>query len=504
MSQVEAKVAPNTYGNLTVLRHSGLFGLKAGPTIIALILILFMIVLIAQQKLLEAGLLFLVGGSVAAVGLIPGRQGRNLYGRLQLRLGQFMKEKKKQHLYIAGPTGAGTPDGAFRLPGLMARSELTEQQDSYGRPFGLIRVSGRGVHHYSVVIEAQPDGESLVDHDEVENRVAKWAAWLSECSMDDSIRGASVTIESAPDSGLRLERLLDSHGRDDAPAFAKEVVNEIRDNYRTGAPELTGRITITFDGRRLDGKAGDRGTVEMAEEIGNKLPGILAGLGGTGAGGVMLCTAQQITDNTRVAYDPTTAATVEELQESGGTGLVWEEAGPSFSVDEFDLYRHDRAVSRSWTMYEGPRGMFTSNCLRRLMEPSTEALRKRVTLLYRPIPVDRATAVVDREQRDSTFAGSQTRVSQRAQIRRAAAQKSAQEEALGAGLTRFGLIVTITVRDQDELARWDKTIPGLVSGARLRMRPALGNQAVTFQAGLPLGVVLPDHMVVRTGLQGFF
>ena len=98
-------------------------------------------------------------------------------------------------------------------------------------------------------------------------------------------------------------------------------LNVSRRLITSAAPEVVARITLTFDGRRLDGKAGDRGMEEMAEEIGNKLPGIISGLANTGAGAVRPNTAQEIIDFTRVAYDPTTAVAVEEAQAAGGTGL---------------------------------------------------------------------------------------------------------------------------------------------------------------------------------------
>src|SRR5699024_2615043 len=166
-------------------------------------------------------------------------------------------------------------------------------------------------------------------------------------------------------------------------------------------------------------------------------------------------------------------------------------------LDAFDHYRHDRAFSKSWTMFEGPRGVFHSNALRRVLEPSRDVLRKRVTILYRPIPAARATEMVERDINDATFAASQRqRISARDAQRRAAAMKSAQEEAQGAGLLRFGLVVTVSATDPERFKQLDKQIPASFNQARLRVRPALGNQAVTFQSALPLGLVLPDHMLL--------
>ncbi|QCU79610.1 hypothetical protein E7744_14925 (plasmid) [Citricoccus sp. SGAir0253] len=503
-SAESVRIEPQVFGNLTVPRRSGLGGLSMGVSLALVPVVLLGILFLATGRwVLAFGIVALAAVAVLLL-KVTTRQGRSIYGRITLRLAQRVKEKSGRDVYLAGPTGKGTPDGATRLPGLMAKSELAEFTDSYGNPFGLIRVAGAGVYNYSVVIEAHPDGDSLVDREQVDHRVAVWGAWLTQRGLDEGIRGASVTVESAPDSGLRLTGLLEANRVEESPDYARGVTERIGQTYQGGAPQLVARVAVTFDGRRRDGKAGDRGLAEMAEEIGTRLPGLVGGLQGTGAGSVKACTAAQIIDFTRVAYDPTVASIVEEMQASGGTGLGWEDAGPSFAQDSFEHYRHDRAVSKSWTMYQGPAGNFTANSLKRVLEPSPGLLRKRVTLLYRPIPAERTTALVQQEQNDAAFAGSQTRRNARAALRQAAAAKTAAEEAQGAGLTRFGLIVTITGTSEDELKPWDKRIPGLVAPARLRVRPALANQAVTFQAGLPLGLVLPDHMLIPDTLREFF
>lgn len=497
-------IHPHVYGNFAEPGRAGILGLSAGVSIALIPVVLLLFLFMATQQFVLAIALVVVTSVGIALTKIKDREGRNFYERRALKISQRRKERTQQHLYLAGPTGKGTPDGATRLPGLMARSELTSQHDSFGQPFGLIRLSANDVHNYSVVFETHPEGEALVDRDEMDRRVALWGAWLTQRGGDEGIRGASVTIESSPDSGLRLNTLLDKNRAENSPEFAQTVSEQIRNSFQNGAPQLVARITVTFSGKRLDGRTGDRGIEEMAEEIGNRLPTIRAALAGTGAGAVRACTAQEITDFTRVAYDPTVATIVEEMQADGGTGLRWEDAGPAYARDNFDCYYHDRAVSKSWTMWEGPRGFFTDDSLKRVLAPLPGVLRKRVTLLYRPIPIDKTTQIVQAQQDNARFAKSQTRHSAVAQTRLAAANKTASEEAQGAGLTRFGVILTITTDDAEDFNRWDRQVPGLFSRARLRVRPALANQAVTFQAGLPLGLVLPDHMLIPEEVREMF
>lgn len=98
-------------------------------------------------------------------------------------------------------------------------------------------------------------------------------------------------------------------------------------------------------------------------------------------------------------------------------------------------------------------------------------------------------------------ASNQRRPSARVQADIAAARKTAQEEALGAALVRFGMIVTATVSDPAGLPLARQTVESLSATARLHLRPAYGNQDVAFLAGLPLGVILPKMTILPSELR---
>lgn len=376
-SNTEIKVQPGTYGNMTKPGRSGILGLPMAASLAGVPLVLLVVGAMARGWFLVALAIGLGGIFAAVLMLVTRKDGRSIYGRTMLKIMQKRKERAGKHVYLAGPTGRAR-DGAVRLPGLLAPSELSEHTDSYGNRFGMIRVAGQGVKNYSVVFEAYPDGDELVDQQRVNSMVAHWGGWLAQRGIEEGIRGASVTVESAPDSGLRLRRMMAANASDAASGFATTVAEAIPEEYEGGAPVLTTRLTVTFDGKAVDGSGKDRGVEEMAQDIGNRLPVIMSGLMDTGAGtSVRTCTSQDIIDHTRMAYDPTTATQIEEARAEGGTGLSWADAGPVFALDAFDHYRHDRAFSKSWTMFEGPRGVFHSNALRRVLEPSTNVLRKR-------------------------------------------------------------------------------------------------------------------------------
>jgi hypothetical protein len=464
-------------------------------TIALVPLVIVVIAMMARDLFFES--LIVVAAAAVALFVLLGikKQGRSFYARRVLVGMHRAKTRQGNHLYLPGPAGK-VPTGAFTLPGLMAQSTLDDHRDGFGTTFGLIEVPSIG--HYTVVIEAFPDGDALVDQDRIDSQVAHWGAWLAQLGVDEGIIGASVTVESAPDSGVRLTRMVESNLDDNASGFATGVAKQLAKELATGSPVITTRIAITFSGREIDGGGRDRGRAAMAEEIGNRLPVLLSSLWETGAGtAVRACTAQDIVDFTRTAYDPTVSTQIEQARADGGTGLTWNDAGPSYAEDLIDHYRHDRAVSKTWQMYQAPKGLFYSTALRRLVEPTKGVLRKRVTILYRPIPAGRATETVENEINNARWTASQKNRPSAQQVTRLAyANQAAKEEATGAGLVRFGVLVTATVASSDEFPRLSKVIPSLGNQARLRLREALGNQAVAFQAALPLGVVLPKHSFV--------
>lgn len=82
----------------------------------------------------------------------------------------------------------------------------------------------------------------------------------------------------------------------------------------------------------------------------------------------------------------------------------------------------------------------------------------------------------------------------------AAARQTAAEEARGAGLTRFALLVTATT-EPDRLGAVVEAVDQLGRASRLRrLRPCYGSQSASFAAALGIGLVLPAH--VTTGGTG--
>jgi hypothetical protein len=489
------------YGNLRRPSLPGLF--RMGPIesgILILGTLVMMLLIFLANLWVAVGFMGVVLAAVLPQG-IKTKDGEGHYTKWlgQLRWRRVAKQRK--NVLAQGLTGL-VPDGGCRLPGVAAQVQVTTEHDVHGREFGMIAWSETNL--YSVVIKVFPPGRSGLDKDVFDRQVAQWAAWLGQLNHVGEVVGASVVTESAPDSGERLRRAID-RGRDSAaPAFSRAIAEEIKASSRSGSPVVTTRITITFDAKiesALRKGAHVRSREEMAAAIGDVLPNLTSTLAGTGAGQGVPAKAQDITDIVRVAYDPAVAGFVEEAQHSGGTGLTWDQAGPTTAVNHFDFYQHETAVSRTWQMREGPKGLFFSNVLDQLLAPHRDVARKRVVLLYRPEDAARSQAIAENDVTAAQLVESQNpRRRQADRIAVEAATKTAQQEAMGSPLIRVGLLVTVTVFDERQLDRASSVLLRTLSPqARLQMRLPRGTQDAAFAAALPLGMVPYFH----SGLSSF-
>ncbi|KWX05997.1 membrane protein [Carbonactinospora thermoautotrophica] len=448
-------------------------------------------VAITMMFALWAGLL--VAGLVVLV-LVPlgirDRHGRNGLQGLTARIAWWYGRSAGQHLYRGGPLG---PAGTFRLPGLAAASYVVDAEDSYGRPFGMIVVPSTG--HYTAVLECAPDGAALVDPEQVDIWVAYWGQWLASLAYEPGIVQAAVTIETAPDLGIRLEREVSAQLSPTAPELARQVLTDIVDTYPTGSAQVSARIALTYSAAPRPG-ARRRSPEEMAREIGTRLPGLSAGLGMTGAGEARPMTHEQLAEAVRIAYDPNAQVLIEQARAHGGSGLTWADAGPVSHEEYVDHYRHDGAASITWGMSEAPRGEVYSSVLTGLLQPHRDIARKRVTLLYRPHDPATAARIVQRDRRDAVFRAAVAHASARDTVAIEAARQTEREEATGAGLVRFAMLVTATVRSPDDLPAAAAAVDVLAPPARVQLRRMYRAQASAFAAALPIGIVLPDHLRV--------
>jgi hypothetical protein len=481
-----------TYGNWRTPRSPGLWNLGTIGTGVLMGGVVLAIIVVATAGVLLAIVVLAILALALSSLMVHDRHGRSGLDAIGVRLGWWQARSAGAHLYRSGPLGRSRW-GSFQLPGLLAQSKLTEATDAWGHPFALLELPVSG--HFSVVLKTEPEGASLVDGEQIDIWVARWGEWLAALGEEPGLIGAAVTVETAPDTGRRLRQLIESRIDPDAPELARRVLGEIVDAAPVGSAAINVWVSLTFQafarGRR-------RQADEFARDLGARLPALYQRLAGTGAGAAEPIGAQELCEVIRGAYDPAAARTIEEAHSEGVTPtLAWPDVGPAAAEAGWGHYRHDGATSVSWMMTGAPRGEVHSSVLWRLLAPHHDIARKRVTLLYRVLDPGLAARVVEADKRTADFrVNSATRPSEHTLREQRATLATAQEEARGAGLVDFGMLVTATVEsaDAEALASAEATMENLASGARVTLRRAYGSQDSAFAAGLPLGIVLSRHL----------
>lgn len=488
-----------TYGNWRRPTSAGLLGLGAVGTGLLLVGMLVVVLVMMTRGLLAASITAIVILVLLVMLMVRDAHGRNALSRISNRVGWWIARSRGANIYRSGPTGR-SPWGTNQLPGLAAPIRLSEHLDSYNRPFAMLFTPSTA--NYSIVIGTEPAGASLVDAEQIDVWVADWGHWLANLADEAGVESASVTIETAPDTGTRLRREVESNIDENAPAFARQMLVEAVERYPAGSSIVRAYVTITFSAAaRQGGKR--RKPDDMARELASRLPGLTQTLQATGAGAAHPLTAQQLCEVIRVAYDPAASVLIDEAHAAGQVPeLDWADVGPTAAQANWASYRHDSGHSVTWSMTGAPRGNVQSGVLSRLLAPHRDIARKRVTLLYRPISPARAAAIVEADLRAAEFrATADVKAKARDTLAVRAAAATAAEEASGAGLVNFGMLVTATVRTPAEEADAVAAIDNLGATARLRLRPVYGSQDSAFAAALPLGLVLSKHIKIPAELR---
>jgi hypothetical protein len=450
-------------------------------------------------------LVSLLAGAVSAVvsaGLLFVLLHRDEWRRSMLEKGaESMAWKRSQwrkwNIYRAGPLGV-LPSGQCQLPGLAARIEAYEAEDAVGERFAVL-IHPR-TRHVTTVLRSRPDGLGLVDQETIDIRVGQYANWLNLLGVESGLVAASVTIEASPDPGFRLAREVAARRVAGGPELASTVMDELASSSQVGLPQTACWIAITWSAEALGGRR--RPVDEVILEIGARLPILREELEKTGAGLCKSMTVAELTGVLRGAFDPGVAPLVQSVG-SKTADIPWEECGPLRADEAKTYYEHDGAVSVSWVMGQPPRGRVRETILSSLLQPHSRLPVKRFTMMYRPYDPGTAAEKVDADVNVALTnrASRKGRYRARDNLNVRAAEKTAEEEASGAGLTRFASVVTVTLpavtgKERDTTAALreiDAVVSSLSQGARIRLRKPQGGQAAAFLAGLPLGLVLPAH-----------
>lgn len=472
-------------------QRTGMFGLPMRATIIAGVAFIVAMLVLMQGGLAAGALIALI----ATTYLVPAvmRIGnRTLYEVAQMRLQFWRAQASGATIYRSGPNSR-VPGGRYRLPGALAKTELHVGRDVAGNDFALIR--DRALNQYTVLMDAASRGQEPLTVPDRNSMTAEWGAWLAELSLNDDVIAATVTVESYPTTGQDLMAAVRNSVVESTPEIARRIQAESAVQFARGKLVTRSWIAVTFKAatamQRRDPEA-------MATDLGFRLPGLYQRLDYAGVSATPMSPEDAVGLAMR-CYRPDLEETINTARLAGESlGVDWDDAGPSAAMARWNSYRHEDWVSRTFEMAAPPAAAFPDHILRPLLEPKADIPRKRVSLIYRPIPAGDGVKQVEKEHNDAANAANKTRSIGKASAGLRLERTDAARQALARGgqLGEYSLLTTITLRDPELLDQGAAIVGQLGNRSQLRLHSANGQQDAAFAAGLGLGVLLDQKSTI--------
>ncbi|MFI7524478.1 SCO6880 family protein [Nocardia salmonicida] len=474
-----------TYGQWTKPRNEGLWGL-AWPVTMAM----FVAIVIVMLTVMLAGIKVAIAVAILALLVLAplawSHDNQTGYERGILMFQWVRTVLRRENIYASG---VFSKLGTTRLPGLMADSQLYEDTHSAGFRFGMVHVPAFDL--YTVSVRCWPQGARAVDQAMIDQWVASWGQMLASLGSAPDVEAITAVIDTVPETGNRLATEIATLTDKNAPAMAKAMMWELGETLPSNTIRMEAWCSVTYrassGGRRKE-------PAEQALEIGRRLPGIIGALSDAGVRARPM-TADEITAVMRRAWDPAAEPDLEEASEGDQSHEIdWTAAGPVAYEEHKDKIWHDGVTSVCWEMTSAPSGNINEQALKRLLEANPEVPRKRVAIIYRPHSGGDATKIVDDDFKNALVATQSSRgiVSAAASLRVGATSQAREEQARGHGVTRFGVLITVTALNDSDVPRIDAIVKDMTVQTRLRIRRSYRYQAAAFAAGLGTGVLLPE------------
>lgn len=480
------------YYGWTQPRSTGMFGSTSTATYVSLAVAIVNLTLFMPTLPFAVRVLQVVVSAAILLPLILSSGGQSGWEIILAGAGRGKQNRAGEMQYRAG---GGTRIPSTRTPGLLAGSQVTEHQLANGKKFCLVRV-GR---FYTVPLRVFPQGAEWVDQSRFDSWVAGFGQVVATLGQSPDVEAISAVVESLPESAQRLASQHERQVDPDAHETARAILWQASFEVPCAEVRNEGRLAITFDS---DQGMRRRDTTEQAQEVARRLPRMLDVIEYAG----LPCRpmdAREVTAITRRSYSPADEFDIETaLLQGEDLGFDWSDAGPMAADEKRGYYLHDAGKSVSYVMQRPPASAVDSRVLFDLLAPRAELPRKRFAMVYRPHTPAESTKIVDQDYIDAQKAVSSRvgRTPEAAKLKVAATKQAREEQALGAGVTRFSSIVTVTIPTDGDLAKTETLIKDLGIGSRLDMRPAHNQQAATYAGSLGVGLVLASHASISDRL----
>lgn len=481
--------SPRMYGRWEKPRSAGFFGMTWGVSMLALALLITVMATFMITRSIPTTLIVLGCAAMGFTPLVITVDGRTGWETAVLRV-QFAAAKARGELLYRSGRFSRIP-GVARLAGLLADSRLAEWETPGGKRFAVVHI--RRTDHCTVVLRVLPRGKELVDQAQIDAWVGEYGHFLASQSRGGEVVAVTSVLENVAETHLKQRREVARLVRPQAPQFAAAVMREAAADIGGVGVRIEARIAITYRAIGTSRKT-RQDLPEQAREIGQRLQGVLSQLARAGLPATPL-QAWEVLGLVRSRYDLAAQRDIEAAGPAITDTQSWDSVGPIAHEDRWDHLVHDGARSITWEMDVPPRGAVLETGLEELLRPRADVPRKRVAIVYRLHSAAEATDLVDSDFRDALAAEQTERgiASAAASIRVDNTRAARQEQARGAGLTRFGVLVTVTDVLDADLPGIEASVRTMTAASRLRVRRCYGSQAAAFAASLGIGLILPEH-----------
>ena len=462
------------------IRLGGWFPVRAGVILVVTALV---VLICFQTKEFILGLLIAVGVTLyVGVFEVPfGAEDITLMTRARRRVTHMQRVDSGETLFL-GSTFTAQNKG-LALPGVLSTLKVRDEVDGLGNPVQLL-------HHtradqLSVTIESAPAGISMNTQAKTTDLVTNYAAWLSSLSGENGLRGAQVVIDSVFESSAPLAESILSNLKPDAPAAAQQIARESAGML----PERVATVrAYTVLGYKISELADD--VDGAAAEVLSMIPRHLKALSAAGAGVSQVMSDADYADMMYVAYDPRRNAEVaQEIKDEIPAYRSFEGAGPAyFNAAHPRVVFHDGVASMTIMMTEPSKSKITDHSFEKLFAPNRNFLRKRVSLIYRPVPASAQHSRVNNASRATTTeVSSKKRRTAFDKKKKAAAEAAMNQAAEGAVIQEWALMVTVTFEPTRAAQRTaENELKALMGGLKWCFADFTADAA--FHQTLPLGL----------------
>lgn len=462
------------------IRLGGWFPVRAGVILVVTALV---VLICFQTKEFILGLLIAVGVTLyVGVFEVPfGAEDITLMTRARRRFTHLQRVDSGETLFL-GSTFTAQNKG-LALPGVLSTLKVRDEVDGLGNPVQLI-------HHtradqLSVTIESAPAGISMNTQAKTTDLVTNYASWLSSLSGENGLRGAQVVIDSVFESSAPLAESILSNLKADAPEVAQQIARESAGML----PERVAHVrAYTTLGYKISELADD--TAGAAAEVLSMIPRHLKALSAAGAGVSHVMADADYADMMYVAYNPHRNAEVaQEIKDDIRAYRSFEGAGPAyFNASHPRVVFHDGVASMTIMMTEPSKSKITDHSFEKLFAPNRNFLRKRVSLIYRPVPASAQHARVNNASRATTTeVSSKKRRTAFDNKKKKAAEAAMNQAAEGAVIQEWALMVTVTFEPNRAAQRTaENELKALMGGLKWCFADFSADAA--FHQTLPLGL----------------